>query len=125
MNTKHTPGPSKADPWRGEFKPKPRQWKATVNRYPDGTLQSRPYVTDENGDYVCECFKNDLGPWFAGLIAEAPELARQRDELAEALGDCCEALEAEMWVDEEGAPKWTRVALDNARAVLAKLSTPQ
>lgn len=49
-------------------------WKLHLHRFPDGSLNGQPYVTDELGDYVCQLFLSESSVSKGPLIAAAPDL---------------------------------------------------
>lgn len=83
MKTQHTPGP----------------WKLQLQRWPDGTLNGRPYIYAPNGPdthrHIAEVFVDGGAPADiqemqvanGHLIASAPEAYAERDAALLALGD--------------------------------------
>lgn len=64
MKTQRTPGP----------------WTATINRYPDGLYNGRPYVSSAYG-CIAQTFMAEAGEANARLLAAAPDLAEALHDL--------------------------------------------
>ena len=104
-----------------ESKHAPAQWEFHIGRWPNGELHGRPYIYAPNGPdthrHIAEvCVDGTAPPEIQAmqeangrLLAQAPDLIKQRDALAEALNAIAN--------DNPGTDKFALMAI--ARATLA------